>query len=119
MACVEIKQNTVDKLEGCIKVCENLGWSCKIDKEDKSICLSYYTPAGEDFNFYVNVDSFVSDVKEYYEDFDIEEHATMWIIAKHEGVKGVPSLRVLFDDAEVIDDMLEELSEALDKLNNE
>ena len=37
----------------------------------------------------------------------------MWIEARHNGVRGVPSTRELVKDAEEIESMLKELSEAL------
>lgn len=38
----------------------------------------------------------------------------MWIIAKHDGVSGVPTARELVDDADEIGCMLQELAEALE-----
>lgn len=37
----------------------------------------------------------------------------MWIEARHNGVQGVPNTRTLVEDAEAIQDMLDELAEAL------
>ena len=53
----------------------------------------------------------------YYEDFDIDEHIEMWIEAKRSGTSGVPSTRELVKDAEAIDGMISELSQALQKVN--
>jgi hypothetical protein len=52
-------------------------------------------------------------VDEYAESFDQDEHIEMWIEARHNGVRGVPSTRELVKDAEEIESMLKELSEAL------
>ena len=47
--------------------------------------------------------------------FDIDEHIELWIEAKRNGVKGVPSARELVYDAEAICKMLQELAAALAK----
>ncbi len=70
------------------------------------------SPAGEDFGFNVIGPDIVASVKEYYDDFDPEEHATELVIAKMNGLAGVPNLRTLCDDADAIDEMLHELSNA-------
>lgn len=54
-------------------------------------------------------------VKEYAANFDIDEHIELWIEAKRNGVKGVPSARELVYDAEAICKMLQELAAALAK----
>ena len=46
-------------------------------------------------------------------DFDPDEHIEMWIEARKNGVRGVPSTRELLHDAEDIDKMLQELASAL------
>lgn len=62
-------------------------------------------------------DSFKDSLESYYEDFDIDEHIEMWIEAKRSGTSGVPSTRELVKDAEAIDGMILELSQALQKVN--
>lgn len=59
--------------------------------------------------------NFIQNVKEYAANFDIDEHIELWIEAKRNGVKGVPSTRELVYDAEAIDKMLQELAAALAK----
>lgn len=51
--------------------------------------------------------------KKYAADFDPDEHIEMWVMARHNGAKGVPSIRELVHDAEDIDKMLQELAAAL------
>lgn len=93
-------------------ICEQLGWRITDDSYGH-IELEKYSPAGEDFSFIVCAKSFVENVKEYAESFDQDEHIEMWIEARHNGVRGVPSTRELVKDAEEIESMLKELSEAL------
>ena len=52
----------------------------------------------------------IEDVKDYAESFDSEEHAAMWYDAGQSGVRGVPSLHELVEDAESIQEMLNELA---------
>lgn len=96
-----------------VSVCESLGWIVYEDEESGEVELRKHSPAGEDFSFMVDADSFVGDVGVYYESFDVDEHVEMWIEAKRSGVSGVPSIKALVHDAEEIENMLEELDIAL------
>lgn len=60
--------------------------------------------------------SFRDNLESYYEDFDIDEHIEMWVEARKNGTSGVPSIRELAKDAEVIDTMILELSQTLGNL---
>ena len=52
--------------------------------------------------------------------FDVDEHVEMWIEARRNGVRGVPSsIRELVEDAEDIDKMLEELADALAEVEDD
>ena len=96
-----------------LEICENLGWSVNEDTND--ISLQQYSPAGEDFFFYVSKKHYLTDICNYAEDFDPDEHAEMWVECR-KSVRGVPqSIRTLIDDADSIKEMLLELSNALIK----
>lgn len=111
--------NNCSALEGkLICAAATIGWSvCRgISADTKYVEFSRYSPAGEDFSFclyYDEIEEIPDGVKEYYESFDVDDHVTMWLGAKKDGVFGVPSARELVDDAERIDEMLEELSVVL------
>ena len=115
-------------VDDIISVAETFEWSVYTDEPrvitgelDPSFGLGFrkYSPAGEDFLFYVSTTADVADraeelVKEvmrYAKDFDPEEHAAM-----HLGGNGAPGLFELCDDAKAISAMLEELADALNKL---
>lgn len=92
------------------------GWHCE---ERNYVELEKYSPAGEDFGMIVNfnmdnpIDSFMDDLKEYSEDFDVDEHVEMWLPSRGKG--GCPgSISELVEDAEAIRDMIVELWEILD-----
>lgn len=103
----ELEQKYIDILE------EN-DWSISSYTGDGRIELEKYSPAGEDFSIIVEVENFPSSVRKYANDFDADEHAEMWIQARGK-VKGIPeSVRELIDDADAIQEMLNELADALE-----
>lgn len=95
-----------------LDACEKLDWS--VHKDDGGMVeLETYSPAGENFIIAVEVEGFADNIKAYAAGFDIDEHIAMWIAAKQNGVRGVPSARELVHDAEYIKKMLQELAAAL------
>lgn len=88
---------------------ESLGWNVYCDG-DGWVELSQFSSAGEDFSFTVSENNLIEDVKDYAESFDSEEHAAMWYDAGQSGVRGVPSFPELVEDAESIQEMLNELA---------
>lgn len=82
------------------------------------IYISQYSPAGEDFGFSVSAGSLeevINEICEYAENFDADEHAEMWISCR--GTGGVPySIRDLIDDADAIQNMLDNLAEKVKAL---
>lgn len=106
----ELNQTYIDILE------EN-DWSICSYTDDGRVEIEKYSPAGEDFLMYVEIENFPKSVREYANDFDPDEHAEMWINARGR-VNGVPnSIRELIDDAEEIQKMLNELADALEEKN--
>ena len=100
------------------EIIEDQGWSiheCTFVGDKKSYEFEQYSPAGEDFIFAVEAETpeeLVESIQEYYDSFDPDEHAAMWI--EHRGERGCPSsIRALIDDAEAIDGMLRDLATAL------
>lgn len=88
---------------------ESLGWNVYRDG-DGYVELSQYSSAGEDFLFTVSESNLIEDVKDYAESFDSEEHAAMWYDAKQRGIRCVPSLHELVENADAIQEMLEDLA---------
>ena len=92
------------------------GWHCD---ERNYVELEKYSPAGEDFSMIIDFDmddpikSFLDDLREYSENFNIDEHVEMWLPSRGKG--GCPgSISELVEDAEAIKDMIVELWELLD-----
>ena len=96
-------------LENLFAYIETLGWNVYCG-DDGYVELSQCAEAGEDFFFTVSANNLIEDVKDYAESFDSEEHAAMWYDAGQSGVRGVPSLHELVEDAESIQEMLNELA---------
>lgn len=104
---------------------EQLDWSYTVRIEPSQNNRTYaemrkYSPAGEDFNMVIDFDkdnqaeTFLADLRDYAENFDIDEHVEMWLPSRGKG--GCPSsLKELLEDARDIKAMIEEL---LDKLEN-
>lgn len=88
------------------------GWSIYYC-DDNLVEIENHSPAGEDLVIDLNVNHFVSELQNYYEDFDVEEQVAMWLNAKRSGRSGIPYVRTLVDDAEAIEKMLEELAIAV------
>lgn len=96
-----------------LDICEENGWSYSILEKWNEVELSQSSPAGEDFSFIVSLEDLPEKVHSFIFNFDVDEHVEMWVKARQEGTKGVPGVRELVDDAEAIEQMLEELSRAL------
>ena len=107
-------------IEKLIKAAEEQDWSVSSDKDYYE--FEKHSPAGEDFFFSIqakNGEEFVREVRDYARDFDPEEHVTQLVIAKNNGFAGVPSIRVLCDDADAVDKMLDELADALEAVEED
>lgn len=96
-------------LENLFAYIETLGWNVYCG-DDGYVELYQRSGAGEDFLFTVSANNLIEDVKDYAESFDSEEHAAMWYDAKQRGIRCVPSLHELVEDADAIQEMLEDLA---------
>ena len=103
-----MKKEFFDKF---VDVCEAQGWAVRGERTDEYVTLCNYSPAGEDISFDVRTDDFVNEVYEEYNGFNAEEHAAMYYCAENRGQPS--SLRALLNDADAIDDMLQNLSDAI------
>lgn len=97
-------------------VFEALGWTVNTYK-DGSMEIGKHSPAGEDFWFSIEGEDIPTEVREYAEEFDADEHVDLW--AQGRGERGVPqSYRELVEDAEAIQEMLDNLADALDSVQD-
>ena len=122
---------TVDELIEAIEDNPDLEWDVSKYTDYSNPQKSYLqfegnSPAGEDISFSIDFDEsklpceqiqeIIDQLGSYYECFDTEEHITLNIEAKKNGVAGVPDIETLVEDAQKIDDMIRQLSEFIDKL---
>lgn len=110
----EVKMENRKKLkQEYIDILEALEWKVCGYTDDGRVEIETYSPGGEDFVICVSIEDFPKEVFAYAEYFDIDEHIVMWLEAKRNGTNGVPSTRELVHDAEEIEKMLQQLSDAL------
>ena len=115
-------QDTIDRITECA---EAKGWSVHTSKNPKAEIwqfeLSQSTPAGQDFNFSAEMkdgdpDSLIKSVREYYEGFDPDEEAYLWIGEDGHGRNGAPyHIRDIVADMEDAESMVLDLLAALEE----
>jgi hypothetical protein len=96
-----------------IQIAERLGWSVRKDRYD--IELQFYTDYGQDFSFSVNRnEDYVKQVYDYYNSFDPDEEALLWVDDSGHGKNGAPyRLKDIITDMEEVENELEKLYDAL------
>lgn len=101
-----------------IGIAENNGWSASIeDKTNKRIIFEFskMTPAGQDFSFNVEMteneySNFIENVEEFYQAFDPDYEASLWIGKDGHGQHGAPyHIKDLIDDMLAAEDMIWDL----------
>ena len=108
--------------EKLVDKAEKIGWTVYIDECGWD--FRQYSPAGEDFSFFVSKsdvhseEDMVREIRSCANDFDTEEHVQMWLEGRRNGVSGVPDLKTLTKDADDIKLMLNELASALESVMN-
>ena len=82
--------------------------------------LEHYTPAGEDFVFLIWFDGtnegFIDKFYEYYQCFDVDEEASIYI--ENRGNNGIPSsVRTILEDQEYKEEFLHNVGKELNNLD--
>lgn len=121
--------NLSEDMKKLLDIADGLDWWWRTwiehSQHDRTYAeLGKHSPAGEDFYMTIDfdkdnqVETFLEDLREYVENFDVDEHAEMWIESRGKG--GCPSsLKELLQDAEDIKAMIEELLEKLEHPESE
>lgn len=118
-------ENKIYNIEDLKNAIENLGWNifeCDVDN-GTGWELNQHSPAGEDFIFAIehnnNVEKAIEEINQYAKDFDVDEHIEMWVEARQidNNRLKVPPIRILVEDAENIQEMLDNLSDFCDELD--
>lgn len=112
------------ELQRMLDKVEELHWHYAVYEEPGQNSRTYvemekYSPAGEDFLMIIDFNSedqaetFLKELWDYADNFDIDDHVEMWL--PHRGKGGCPSTaRELVEDAEAIVEMIKELYGELD-----
>ena len=111
-------------IEQIIAIAEQLGWQVKTDTDKPNLVVfdfQQYTPHGQDFSFSVEMkgndtDSLLQEVETYYEDFDPDYEAYLWIGTDGHGKNGAPyRIKDIVSDMEQAEAMIEKLYENIKK----
>lgn len=103
--------------------CPRKGWSISVEDENKtSIQFEFqrYTKYGQDFNFNADmqdedIDTLIAGMKRYYEDFDPDYEAYLWIGDDGHGRNGAPyHIKDIVSDMEEAEEQIYELLQALE-----
>lgn len=103
------------------------GWSVSTDHDSDCTQFEFskFTPAGQDFNFTVemkdnDISQLTNNILEYYESFDPDYEASLWIGEDGHGKNGAPyNIKDIVDDMESAEEMVYELYEKLLTLTDE
>lgn len=98
-------------------IIEKHEWS--IDYEDDgTIYLSKYSPAGQDFGFYIekveSIEEFADKIYDQYNEYDVSEAAYMWLDESGHGKNGAPyEMEDVYKDMEACEQNILELYELI------
>ena len=103
------------------EIAEILGWSGDFSEPQNGktdVNFAKYTSYGQDFNFSVelendDMEAFIDNIHEYYENFDVDEEAYIWIGSDGHGKNGAPyHIADIVKDMEEAEVMMADLCEA-------
>ena len=103
------------------EIAEILGWSVDSSEPQNGktdVNFAQYTSYGQDFNFSVeleddDMEAFIDNIHEYYENFDVDEEAYIWIGSDGHGKNGAPyHIADIVKDMEEAETMMADLYEA-------
>ncbi len=108
-------------LQKITEIAEILGWSVDSPEPQNGktdVNFAKYTSYGQDFNFSVeleddDMEAFIDNIHEYYENFDVDEEAYIWIGSDGHGKNGAPyHIADIVKDMEEAEVMMADLYEA-------
>ena len=103
------------------EIAEILGWNVDFSEPQNGktdVNFAKYTSYGQDFNFSVeleddDMEAFIDNIHEYYENFDVDEEAYIWIGSDGHGKNGAPyHIADIVKDMEEAEAMIADLYEA-------
>lgn len=112
----------MDLIEQITTVATSLGWQVSTDTPKPNIVqfeFSQYTPAGQDFDFCAEMkdngpDTLLEEIEQYYEGYDPDYEAYLWIGTDGHGKNGAPyHIKDIVSDMEAAEEMINTLYETL------
>lgn len=121
--------NSKDIINTVLGCAENCGWHVYVyddpTKDEVIFEFSKFTPAGHDFSFSATMqdgsfDDLIKEVEDYYEGFDPDEEAYLWLDESGHGRNGAPyRMKDVLEDMEaaynMVSDLFKELQNLADK----
>ena len=112
---------TQEQIRKVTDIAQEKGWSINVEDENKtSIQFEFqrYTKYGQDFNADMqdeDIDTLIAGMKRYYEDFDPDYEAYLWIGDDGHGRNGAPyHIKDIVSDMEETEEQIYELLQALE-----
>ena len=117
------KMITEEQIQRITDIAQEKGWSVNVeDKNETRVLFEFqrYTKYGQDFLFNADmqgedIDSLIANVKEYYEGFDPDYEAYLWIGDDGHGKNGAPyHIKDIVADMEDAEEQIYELLQAFE-----
>mgnify|MGYP000122923160 CR=1 FL=1 len=86
-------------VEKLLKKCKELGFTVT-EADKKYVCISQYSPEGQDCNVSVETENLIENLRTYAECFDVSEETYYWLDSFGHGSNGAP-----YDMKDVYEDM--------------
>lgn len=117
------QQELIDRI---IEIAESQGFSVRAETKENEVefTFSQYTDFGQDFSFEVTMEDYdiytlIEVVDNYYETYDPDEEAMLWVGSDGHGKNGAPyRLTDVVKDMEQCEQMVKDLLDALIDTNN-
>ena len=112
-----------EKIQKVTEISQSKGWSISVDDKIKSniqFDFQRYTNYGQDFNFSAemkceDIDTLIADMEQYFEGFDPDYEAYLWIGNDGHGKNGAPyHIKDIVSDMEEAEKQIHDLLEALE-----
>lgn len=98
-----------------LEILKQVDWLDEPTVLEEGIECEGYTPAGENFGFYLSGETekeLANSLRQYADYFDVDEHVELWVDKR--GKNGVPnSIRELVEDAAWIKTELDKIAELI------
>lgn len=114
---------TQEKIQKVTEISQSKGWNISVDDKNKlniQFDFQRYTNFGQDFNFSTemkceDIGTLIADMEQYFEGFDPDYEAYLWIGNDGHGKNGAPyHIKDIVSDMEEAEKQIHDLLEALE-----